>query len=179
MQKNSSRRRFIRHLSLLTTGAALLPKAQAASGLWGAKVPFPGYNPYMETKNDLRPIPLGTAELQLSGTVFDKQLKPIPHCIIEVWHLSPGSNSYKHRGRISCDARGRYSLITDFPGREKGKLGRIYFKAFSEGIDSFSQLMLSNEDAHVDGHHWERNQALGENLFPNRQGNSIEFNFIS
>ena len=90
---------------------------------------FRGYNPYAESKTDLRASKWFGNHLMVSGKVYKKNNQiPMEELRLEVWHLSPNSTKYRHQAKLITNEAGEYSFITDFPGREAGKMSRIYFK---------------------------------------------------
>jgi protocatechuate 3,4-dioxygenase beta subunit len=63
-------------------------------------------------------------EIVLSGVVAEGACGvPVPGAVIEVWHADPDgrydnrSDEMRYRGRVRCDAEGRWSLRTLLPGR--------------------------------------------------------------
>ena len=107
-------------------------------------------------------------EVSVSGKIFDATGKTtVPNALVEVWHLSPEKEVYKHRGKMFTDVDGSYQFITDWPNREPGKQHRIYFKVSNEGKTIFTELLFSEFGANISGVHWENNQCLEEELrFP-------------
>lgn len=182
MNHNPSRRLFIRKSVLATTGLALLSTNTFANTIINTDAPFQGYNPYAEEKNDLRVSKLIGKHLTIKGKIFDETgTFTLPNTNIEVWHLSPNSKSFKHKAKLKTDASGAYSFITDFPNNEKGKPPRIYFKVSNKYKSYFTELIITDFDAHISAKHWEENNQLGDDkLFPIKEGklnaSTITFN---
>jgi len=181
MEVTLSRRAFIGNFALATTGIALLSTTSAINSLTLEDKNLVGYNPYASTNADMRQTLLGK-HVSVSGTVFNKDGTTIvPNTIIEVWHLSPNSDKYRHRAKLTSDANGNYSFITDIPNRENGNMPCIHFK-ISHGASSYvSRLWMNDHSAYVSSNHWERNQHLGKSLLPNKESgllhDKIKFNF--
>ena len=169
MKKTTSRRSFLQRSALATTGVALLSTGIAHA--FDTESPYDGYNPYSEEKTDLRTT-LFDKHLRVKGILYDKSsMKPLANATIEVWHLSPNSTKYRHRGRLKTDALGAYSFITDYPNNEVAKVPRLYFKVANKGSVVFTDLVLNETGAHVSDAHWQANQHLGDKLFPTSEKN--------
>ncbi len=85
-----------------------------------------------------------------------------------MWHLSPNSSKYRHRGILATNNAGEYKFTTDFPNKEKGQSAKIYYKISSENKTYFTELCLTNNDVFITSKHWEENHQLGEKLFPKK-----------
>lgn len=166
MKNTTARRSFLRNTFLATTGITLLSSGETLQAFTFNSSPFKGYNPYVEPTYDLRNSSFTDFHLVIEGTIYSKQNLEVAEADLEVWHLSPHSEKYRHRGKLTTDAQGRYRFLTDFPNREEGKMPRIYFKISSEGRSYFTELLLKKEEAFITGKHWEENRNLEEKLFP-------------
>lgn len=182
MEKNYPRRLFLGKSLLVATGLICVPTGAIAKELGSDSAPFKGYNPYTDYKTDLRTSLFGK-EVSVSGKIYDASGKTtIPNAFVEVWHLSPEKQVYKHRGKMFTDAEGSYQFITDWPNREQGKQRRIYFKVSNAEKTIFTELLLSDFGANITGEHWEANNHIGnELLFPKFEKSffrtKINFNF--
>ncbi len=179
--QNSSRRSFLLKSTLATTGLALLTSSQVVANLTTNQSPYQGYNPYSEASVDLRKGILPISGVKVEGQLFAKDGKTvIPNAKIEVWHLSPNSNKYRHNGYFFTNEEGKYSFLTDFPSIESGS-PKIFFKASKDGVETFTQLVFVSNGANIMSDHWELNQQLGEKVLPKKIENSFyeqfEFNF--
>ncbi len=177
MKNKKSRRLFIRNVSLASLGAVYLSSTPSLSAFTLDKHSFDGYNPYAEYKNDLRVSKLLGKHISVEGKVYCKDnLTAMEGAKLEVWHLSPNSTKYRHQAKLISNSDGAYCIITDFPGREAGKMARIYFK-ISNGDSSYSTELLMNDfGAHITGEHWEKNHHLGDLLQPVKKQTNIQFN---
>lgn len=168
MKNSTSRRLFMRNSAFAITGLTVL--TPILSNAFVSESPYLGYNPYAETKNDLRAGIFSANSITVKGTVFEKDgLTPAKNATVEVWHLSPNSSKYRHRAKLKTDGQGNYEFITDFPNREEGKSARIYFKISNIENTSFTELALTENGAHITGEHWAKNTSLGEKLFPRKE----------
>ena len=166
MRNTTSRRLFMQKSTIAITGLAFL--SSNVVNAFRDKCPYDGYNPYADTKTDLRTVILGK-HVRIKGSVHDKTgITPIPNATIEVWHLSPNSTKFRHRGKLKTNEAGEYSFITDFPNKERGKACRIYFKVCNNNATYFTELLLasSTPSAFITSKHWEENQQLGEKVLP-------------
>jgi len=181
----SSRRSFIAKTSMALAGTALLSSTASFASVFSKKVPFEGYDPLMGYKNDLRTF-LSGKTLEITGTLFtneNNQLLPCNEATVEVWHLSPNSKEFYHRGKFKTNDKGEYTFWTDMPHRKEGQKARIFFKATSQGKSLFTELVLDNHFAYISHSHWEYNHFLGKHLFPSLKTSSpqtgeVTFNFI-
>ena len=169
---------FLQHAAIATTGVALLSTGVAQA--FTTESPYDGYNPYSEEKTDLR-TSLFDKQLRVKGVLYDKSsMKPLANASIEVWHLSPNSTKYRHRGKLRTNDAGEYNFITDYPNHELAKVPRVYFKITNKGDEVFTDLVLNETGAHVSDNHWQANQHLGDKLFPTSDKNlntsTINFN---
>ena len=165
MKKTTSRRLFLQRSAIATTGIALLSTGIARA--FNSESPYDGYNPYSEEKTDLRTT-IFEKHLRVKGVLYEKSsMMPLANATIEVWHLSPNSKKYRHRGKLKTNELGAYNFITDYPNHEVAKAPRVYFKVSHKGSSVFTDLVLFNETgAHISDTHWEANQHLGDKLFP-------------
>ena len=170
MGKNTSRRSFLSNSVMATTGLAFFTSTDIVRAFTADESPFKGYNPFAPVKNDLRVYPFGR-HVKVSGKIYNDQgTKPLQNVSIEVWHLTPNSDNYKHRARLYTDESGSYSFITDLPAREMGRNYRIYFKVSDKTNCYFTELSFNNSGAYISDRHWESNNQLGEErLFPKQK----------
>lgn len=168
MKNSTSRRYFMRNSAFAITGLAVLNPI--LSNAFVSENPYLGYNPYAESKNDLRTGFFSTNSITVKGTIFEKDgITPAKNASVEVWHLSPNSSKYRHRAKLKTDAQGNYEFITDFPNKEEGKSARIFYKISNQENTSFTELALTENDAHITGEHWAKNKNLGDKLFPKKE----------
>ncbi len=135
MKNQFSRRLFLRNTAMATTGIALVSISSGLHALTFADSPFEGYNRYAECKTDLRTSFLFEKSVTVKGTLYDSTGNiPVSDAKIEVWHLSPGSTKYRHRGKMYTDNNGQYKFISDWPNRELGRQERIYILKYLKKI---------------------------------------------
>ncbi|UMB53700.1 hypothetical protein MKD41_15375 [Lutibacter sp. A64] len=181
MKNLPSRRLFLRNTAIAATGLALFSSPTFATSFTNTESPFDGYNPYAKETTDLRTSSLFGKHLSVKGIIFDKTgTFPLSNTSIEVWHLSPNSNTYKHHAKLKTNTNGEYNFVTDFPNKEKGKMSRIYFKVSNNSKTYFTELLINDFGANITGKHWEENIQLKDNLFPIKKGaknnSSVVFN---
>ena len=162
---------------MASLGAACLSSTSSLSAMTFDECQFRGYNPYAESKTDLRASKLFGDHLTISGKVYNKRnLIPMEEVKLEVWHLSPNSTKYRHQAKLNTNAEGAYSFITDFPGREEGKMSRIYFKLSKGDSATTTELLVNDFGGYITGEHWEKNHHLGDLLQPVKNKSNIQFN---
>ncbi|MFC7358273.1 twin-arginine translocation signal domain-containing protein [Jejudonia soesokkakensis] len=170
MKQNTSRRSFLRNSAIATTGLALLSSTQTVSAFTEFDSPFSGYNPYIDEKTDLRSYLSNEESIEINGTIYDVSGEnTLAGALVEVWHLSPNSLKYRHRGKTTTNDKGNYQFITDKPNREAGKTPRVYFKVTHGDRSYFTELLIGITGAHITGKHWEENKLNDERLFPTTQ----------
>lgn len=167
MGKTKSRRSFLGSSMMAASGLALFGTTNLAKAFSSDESPYQGYNPFAPVKTDLREDPFGK-HVQVSGKIYDYSgHNTLNDVQLEVWHLSPNSEAYRHRSKLFTNASGEYSFITDFPNREYGKYHKIYFKLTGHGKSCFTELSFGKTGAYITDKHWEKNHHLGEDrLFP-------------
>ncbi len=170
MKNSISRRWFLENMTMAATGIALVSSISLANAFNEEEHVFEGYNPYVDSKTDLRSPLNFSRPIVIKGTLYSHNgTIPVSGATFEVWHLSPRSKKYRHRGKFKTDASGNYQFITDFPNREKGKMSRIFFKVSSDNKSCFTELLISNSGAFITGKHWEHHKQLGTKLFPKKK----------
>ena len=179
---NTSRRSFLGKTAVALAGVTFFSTHESVAQLLNNSSPFIGYNPFSEEKSDLRTFSSLDKTIKVSGVVYDSDgIKTIPNAKIEVWHLSPYENKYKHRGYFFSDDEGRYTFRTDYPNRTTGKKPRIYFKTTKGNRTSFTELVLDKNCAYITSEHWVENKALKAKLYPKFKSsiseNKIQFNY--
>ena len=177
MKESTSRRLFLQKSALATTGVALL--SSGIANAFSSENPYHGYNPYSEEKTDLRTT-IFEKHVRIKGTVYDKTgTTPLPNATIEVWHLSPNSTKYRHRGKLKTNDTGEYNFITDFPNKAETLTARIYFKINYKGDSYFTELAVGESCVNITSKHWEENQQLEDKLFPTSEQflNTTTINF--
>lgn len=178
MKNATSRRLFLQNSAMATTGIALL-----STGIVNALTnenPYEGHNPFAEEKTDLRTTIFGE-HIRVRGIIYDETGSiPVEDATIEVWHLSPNSNKFRHRTKLCTNSTGEYNFITDFPNNEPGYTSKIYFKITHNHSSYFTDLSLNSFGVYISSKHWEENQSLGKKLFPKEKKNfgtrQINFN---
>jgi len=164
----ASRRVFLGKTAAVIAGTAFFSSHISLGNILNDPAPFDGYNPFAEEKNDLRTGLFNTNSIKVTGKVYTRDgLQTIPNAKIEVWHLSPNSNKYRHRAKLKTNSAGEYNFITDFPNKEKGD-AKIYFKVSNNDTSYFTELFLNDYGAFITGKHWEENNQLRDKLFPKK-----------
>lgn len=169
MKEATSRRLFLQKTAMATTGLALISTNVVSA--FATETPYDGYNPYSEEKTDIRTTIFGN-HIKVKGIIYDSQgTAPLPNATVEVWHLSPNSQKFRHRTRITTNEQGAYQFITDQPNKESGKNRRIYFKVTSGEETRFTELVVHEHNCYITSQHWLEQQQLGNKLFPTTKKN--------
>jgi len=114
MEINPPRRNFLGKAFVATAGSVCMSSTSVLKAFEGIKVSFEGYNPYVEEKNHLRTSLLGK-QVAIKGNIYDEiGQHPVSDTVVEIWHLSPNSTKYHHRGKVYINAMEVYNLIKLF-----------------------------------------------------------------
>ncbi len=178
MENSTSRRHFMRNSAIALTGLTVLTPALTSA--FTSENPYAGYNPYADETCDLRTGLFNSNTIAVKGTVYKKDgITPLKNALVEVWHLSPNSSKYRHRGKFQTDNQGNYEFKTDYPNKEEGRCARIYFKLSNSENTQYTELILTSTGGHITSKHWEHNRRLGEKLFPQQANflNNTTFQF--
>lgn len=177
MKESASRRLFLQKTAMASTGLALISSDVVFA--FTSEAPYDGYNPYSEEKTDLRTT-IFDKHVRVNGIVYDKTgTTPLDGATIEVWHMSPHSNKYRHRAKLKSNTEGKYNFITDFPNKAESLTARIYFKINYNGDSYFTELAIGEQSVNITSKHWEENQHLKDKLFPTSEHflNTTTINF--
>jgi hypothetical protein len=175
-EKDNTRRNFLKRVGLASGGVMLFSSGSMLQAFTNS-VPYEGYNPFAEEKVDMRTSLNSENHLKIFGKVFSrKKLNPVPHVKLEVWHLSPNSNKYRHQAKMLTSKEGDYQFFTDIPGKQAGKTPRIFFKITGNDGSYFTELIIGRQQTYITGHHWEKNRGLGGLLYPVMRNANINFN---
>lgn len=177
MEYFRSRRIFMRKLGLASAGISIFSSTNVMNAFPKKLSPFPGYNPYAEYTTDMRKNAYKAKPITINGVVYDQNtLKCLANIELEVWHLSPGTNKFRHHGKLKTNAQGEYKFITDLPGRDLGRSPRIYFKILGNQNLRYTELIIGEHDAFITGKHWEQNKSLGDLMQPVKTESQILYN---
>ena len=170
MEKITPRRLFLSKSLMATAVVASLSSTSVLRAFTHSESPFKGYNPFVEEKSDLRKNGLLSKSVTVKGRIYDSSgTLPLSNVTLEVWHLSPNSDKFRHRAKLRTNEWGEYAFITDYPNRETGRIPRIYFKVLKEQHSYFTELSFNDYGAYISGEHWEQNNQLGDQLFPEKE----------
>jgi hypothetical protein len=181
MENVYARRNFLKNVALVSTGVAFLSSTTIGNAFSKEECPYDGYNPYAAAKADMRLSSLFGNHVKIEGQIFDKiSLNEISTATVEVWHLSPDSQKYRHQAKLKVNQNGAYSILTDLPNKEQGRLPKVFFKITVNDRVYFTELAIASNNAYINHKHYEDNLALGSELFPTHQVNNnlttIKFN---
>lgn len=166
MENLYARRNFLKNVALATSGVAFLSSTSILQAFNGNEGPYEGYNPFSEEKTDLRLSAFSGNHITIKGKVFNKSGSAVSQAKVEVWHLSPDSDKFRHQAKMNVDKNGEYSFITDFPDRQPGRYPKIYFKISQGNNVTFTELSLTETNAYINHRHYAQNQVLGNAMFP-------------
>lgn len=166
MENVYARRNFLKNVALATSGVAFLSSTSILQAFNKDGCPYEGYNPYSEEKADLRSSVLFGNHITIKGKIFSRSNTPASQTTLEVWHLSPGSEKYRHQAKVRVNQDGEYSFVTDFPNREKGKYPKVFFRISNGTQVTYTELSLTENDAFINHKHYDENRELGADMFP-------------
>lgn len=162
MKKTTPRRSFLEKSLKAGAALALLTSAPSVIAAKG--------NHSKPAKINLRTVPFGK-HVAVNGKIFDKDgVTPLKNAQLDVWHLSYGSKSEFHQGKVMTNDQGQYHVVTDMPRRDFGKHHKVHFKISHDGISYTTELSFNRYGAYISGKHWEENRLLEEALlFPTHE----------
>ncbi len=176
MAFSTSRREFVNKICL-ASGGLVLSSSYNLNAFNKDHSPFEGYNPYADSKVDLRTSHDSADHIRVAGKIYSRnRLVLLPNIKLEIWHLSQASNKYRHQAKIKTNELGEFQFLTDLPGREPGKNPRIYFKVTGENRSYFTELIIGIHYAYVTEKHWAENHCLEERMQPIKNKSNIQFN---
>jgi protocatechuate 3,4-dioxygenase beta subunit len=164
MKDNPSRRNFFKTSGIVAAGVLLFSVGATKYCMADTVAEYELTN----GTPDLRTF--GNKHITIKGNVYDKTGTNTVHgAIVEIWHLSPGLKEYKHRAKVITNSKGEYKFITDLPDRDPGMMPRVYFSISHESSSYTTELLINDNGAHITGKHWEKNNQLGQKLFPKKE----------
>jgi protocatechuate 3,4-dioxygenase beta subunit len=88
--------------------------------------------------------------LTLTGFALDRQCRPIPHALLDLWHCDAAgrydNQGYRLRGHQFTDAQGRFAFETIVPALYPGRTRHYHVKVQAPGGDILTtQLYFPNE----------------------------------
>jgi protocatechuate 3,4-dioxygenase beta subunit len=132
-----------------TTPGAGSPSATAGGGVGAASpggcsgkaTPAQTEGPYFKAgspaRADLVDAGMTGTRLDLSGSVFGIDCKPIAAAVLDFWQADASgnydNNGYRLRGHATADSGGRYLLHTIIPGEYPGRTEHIHVKVTPAG----------------------------------------------
>lgn len=102
-----------------------------------AQTAGPFYTPGAPLKRDLAADVAGGERITLGGLVLDRDCRPLPGAIVEVWHCDAAgvydNDGFRLRGHQRADADGRWWFETIVPGLYPGRTRHYHLRAQREG----------------------------------------------
>ena len=140
MKNSYNRRSFIGKLSTASAGVTLLSSV-SLNALSNNRNLLDAQKGEISSKANLRIASFGNQVVTVYGKVYRQDgVSVSSNTIVEMWHLSPNSNSLGHRAKVTTDHNGEFILVTDFPNRASGKMPAIHFKL--ENTDKIYELQM-------------------------------------
>ncbi|TAK40569.1 MAG: intradiol ring-cleavage dioxygenase [Betaproteobacteria bacterium] len=97
----------------------------------------PFYKPGAPKRSSLAEPGAKGERLLLSGTVYTRDCKPVPHALLDFWQTDEKGDydnaGFRYRGQMLADASGRYRLETVLPGEYPGRPRHIHVKVQAPG----------------------------------------------
>ena len=87
--------------------------------------------------------------LTLTGFALDRQCRPIPHALLDLWHCDAAgrydNQGYRLRGHQFADTQGRFAFETIVPAIYPGRTRHYHLKVQAPGGDVLTQLYFPGE----------------------------------
>lgn len=97
----------------------------------------PFFRPNSPLERDLYSDAPGGERITVAGFVFDNRCRPLPGCLIEIWHADENGNydsvGFRFRGHQFTDAQGRWWFNTLVPAPYPGRTRHFHFKVQRPG----------------------------------------------
>ncbi|WP_103127695.1 dioxygenase family protein [Deinococcus aerius] len=116
--------------------AQTAPTARTCT-LTPAETEGPYYTPGAPARSDLAADVRTGTPLTVSGQVLDQNCQPLRGATVDVWQADAegqyDNSGYTLRGKVTTDARGRYTFQTVVPGEYPGRTPHIHVKVTAPG----------------------------------------------
>ncbi|HWA47382.1 MAG TPA: intradiol ring-cleavage dioxygenase [Dongiaceae bacterium] len=156
-------RRHLLGLGVAAGGGLLLPRLVRADSLPSltpsctdgdeptpAQTEGPYFTPNSPERTNLVAEGIEGDRITLTGFALDRQCRPIPHALLDLWHCdSEGrydNQGYRLRGHQFTDAQGRFAFETIVPALYPGRTRHFHVKVQAPGGDILTtQLYFPGE----------------------------------
>lgn len=158
---------FIASMLAMTAGVAMAePSCTPTNRV--ATSNYPGFNKIHPANNLI--LPAGKAveaegnKLIIHGQVRDKNCKPLPEAMVELWQPNPFGKwtratnvdlatpnpVFVGTGRTYTDEEGRFTFITAFPAAMKGRSPFVNLRVSMKGVANHSTALFFGDDMRND-----------------------------
>lgn len=115
-----------------------------------AQTEGPYFTPNSPERSDFVVDGVDGPRITLAGFAIDRQCRPIPHALLDLWHADATGNydnqGYRLRGHQFTDAQGRFVFETIVPGLYPGRTRHFHVKVQVPGGDILTtQLYFPGE----------------------------------
>jgi protocatechuate 3,4-dioxygenase beta subunit len=182
-------------LGLAAGGGMLLPRLSLAEGLALPLTPVcadgdeptprqtegPYFTPNSPQRADFVVDGINGERISLTGFALDRQCRPIPHALLDLWHADDAgeydNQGYRLRGHQFTDAQGRFAFATIVPGLYPGRTRHFHVKVQAPDGDILTtQLYFPGEAANARDRIFD--DALLLDLQPAESGRIARFDFV-
>lgn len=143
----------------------------------------PYYTPASPEKSDLYSDVTSGEKLTLTGIVYDVNCDPVARAWLDFWHADENgvydNQGYTLRGHQFTDEIGKYTLVTQLPGKYTGRTEHIHVKvAKSQDLPILTtQLYFPNSNSNTEDNIFMESLLL-RNFTKTEAGWSAKFNFV-
>ena len=126
------------------------PACEEAQEVTPRQTAGPFFTPNAPERSSLIEPGMTGRRLDVAGLVIDRNCRPIPGALIEVWHADPkgryDNRGYRFRGHLFADEQGSYLFETLQPGLYPGRTRHLHLRVqASNGPVLTTQLYFPNE----------------------------------
>jgi protocatechuate 3,4-dioxygenase beta subunit len=172
---------FLPTLARAETALPLTPSCMDGDEPTPAQTEGPYFTPNSPERADFLVDGVEGPRLTLTGFALDRQCRPIPHALLDLWHCDAegryDNQGYRLRGHQFTDAQGRFVFETIVPALYPGRTRHYHVKVQAPGGDVLTtQLYFPGEP----GNERDRifDEALLMNVAPGDAGQISRFDFI-
>jgi protocatechuate 3,4-dioxygenase beta subunit len=102
-----------------------------------AQTEGPYFTPNSPERANLVETGMEGERISLAGYVLDRQCRPVPHALLDMWHADADGHydnqGYRLRGHQFTDAQGRFLFETIVPGLYPGRTRHYHLKIRAPG----------------------------------------------
>lgn len=169
------------HLARADTALPTTPACNDGDEPTPSQTEGPYFTPNSPERSDFIVDGVEGDRLTLAGFALDRQCRPIPRALLDLWHCDAegryDNQGYRLRGHQFTDAQGRFVFETIVPALYPGRTRHYHVKVQAPGGDILTtQLYFPGEPGNARDRIF--NEALLLDLTPVDKGQLGRFDFV-